>query len=125
MCNIIIVEDDALLAMDLAEMLTSAGHEVKGMAASAAIAYRLAEDTRPDIAIMDIRLEQGGNGVALAHEFHRRWLISSIIVTGLSIDSQLDGSAIVGWLTRPFHPQQLFFLIDKHSPPGTHPRAAA
>jgi DNA-binding response OmpR family regulator len=117
MCKIMIVEDDAMIAIDLAELITNAGHEVQGMAFSVAIARKLAEDTRPDLAIMDIRLSERDHGVALAHELHHRWGVRSIVVTGLPIASQIDGNAVVAWLGKPFHSDQVLFLIDKHRVP--------
>ena len=123
MCRIMIVEDDALIAIDLGEVITNAGHQLEGIATSVAAAQKLAEVTRPDLAIMDIRLSEQNCGVELAHELHSRWGIRSIVVTGLPVGGQIDGAAIVAWLGKPVHPEQVLFLIDKHQPPGSQSAA--
>lgn len=60
--RILIVEDEAILAMSLKEDLVDAGHEVVGTAASFRQAVRLAEATRPDLALVDIHLSDGPTG---------------------------------------------------------------
>lgn len=64
--NILIVEDEALLAYQLQDDLTEAGHAVVGCAASAAHALKLAAETRPDLALVDIHLADGPTGVGVA-----------------------------------------------------------
>jgi CheY-like chemotaxis protein len=57
-----IVEDDAIVALDLSVMLESRGHRVAGTASSTAEALSLADRARPDIVLMDINLHGPGDG---------------------------------------------------------------
>jgi two-component system, response regulator PdtaR len=57
--RVLIVEDDAIVALHLAMRLTELGHETCGTGASAATAIAQAAKYEPDIVLMDIRLGQG------------------------------------------------------------------
>ena len=63
MARIIIAEDDGIVAMDFEMLLTSAGHEVCGVAATAAEAITLAATQRPDVILMDGGLAHGTSGI--------------------------------------------------------------
>lgn len=67
--RILIVEDEPLIAADLAAMLAELGHEACGLAGDATTAISKARDTRPDLALLDIRLSGAGDGVAVAEAF--------------------------------------------------------
>lgn len=70
--RILIIEDEALVAMELRFVLEDLGHEVAGMAADARTARRLVNETDVDLALVDIHLQDGPTGVDLgrhlAHE---------------------------------------------------------
>lgn len=61
--RVLIVEDEALLALDLEQSLLELGHVVVGTAASSGAALRLAGATRPDVALVDVHLLDGPTGV--------------------------------------------------------------
>ena len=64
--TILLVEDDQIIAWDLAERLKDLGYRVVGQAATGAEAVRLASDLRPDVILMDIRLKGDMDGIAAA-----------------------------------------------------------
>jgi two-component system, response regulator PdtaR len=64
--RILIVEDEALIAMMLTDSLEGGGHEVMGPAGTAAEALALCEAALPDLALLDVDLRDGCNGVILA-----------------------------------------------------------
>jgi CheY-like chemotaxis protein len=64
--RILIVEDEALVAMELEYMLESAGNEPVAIADHHDAAVAAARATRPDIALVDVQLAQGDNGVDVA-----------------------------------------------------------
>lgn len=63
---VLVVEDEALLALELEDVLAENGHAVIGPAMSKREAVRLAEETRPDLALVDVHLLDGPTGVDVA-----------------------------------------------------------
>src|SRR5215471_12783696 len=64
--RILVVEDEAVVALDVEDRLRRLGHEVVGTADSCATALALAEEVRPDLVLMDIALRDGADGIATA-----------------------------------------------------------
>lgn len=79
--RILIVEDEALLAMEMEGFLEGAGHEVVGVADDFASALACIDDTTPDLALLDIQLLNGSSGLDVAAELKQRG-IPSLFVTG-------------------------------------------
>jgi DNA-binding NarL/FixJ family response regulator len=79
--RVLIVEDEALIAMDLAMLVTELGHDVCAIAASAAGAIAQAEAHDPDVVLMDIRLAQGSSGIDAARELHARQALRCIFLS--------------------------------------------
>ena len=73
--RILIVEDEALIAMALADGLEDAGHEVVGPAATIAEALALCDEAPPppELAVLDINLRDGSSGVDVARALLERW----------------------------------------------------
>ena len=69
--RVLIAEDEALIRMDLREMLDEEGHEVVGEARDGAEAIELARELRPDIVFMDVKMP-GMDGIAAAREIGER-----------------------------------------------------
>ena len=63
---LLVAEDEVLIALVLERALRDAGHEVLGPAATPEEALALVEETRPELALIDINLTGGGDGIALA-----------------------------------------------------------
>lgn len=64
--RVLIVEDEALVAMEIEYMLENAGNSPVAMADNHDAAVAAARETRPDIALVDVQLAQGDNGVDVA-----------------------------------------------------------
>lgn len=75
--TILVVEDAALLAMDLVMALEDAGYAVVGVAATKQAALALAEAHPIDLATMDVELAHGSNGIDTAIELRERFSIPS------------------------------------------------
>jgi DNA-binding NarL/FixJ family response regulator len=81
--RILIVEDEALVAMDLQDDLEEEGYEVLGICPTAASAVERAIQTRPDVVLMDVRLRGEGDGVDAASAIEREIPeVRIIFVTG-------------------------------------------
>jgi CheY-like chemotaxis protein len=70
--RILIVEDEALIALELESLLQDEGHEVVGVAASSREAIALAQSLRPDLAFVDIHLTDGPTGVDVARRLSQQ-----------------------------------------------------
>ncbi len=108
--RIMVVEDDALIALDIVGLLEDLGHEVVAEAADANEAWALAEDGRPDIALVDIRLARGADGGALARKLYDKLGVRSLFVSG-SITEEFRRSVAaikpIGFLGKPLSPRTL------------------
>jgi DNA-binding NarL/FixJ family response regulator len=80
-CSVLIVEDQALVAQDLAVLVHETGGTVVGIAADAVDALLLAAEHRPDVAIVDIDLPTDSDAVQVAREI-REMTDASIIFCG-------------------------------------------
>ena len=65
--RILIVEDDGLIAMDLADLLIGMGHQVCGIASTAASAEAAAQNHHPDLMIVDANLGSSSGVEAMGH----------------------------------------------------------
>ena len=80
--RIMVVEDDALIALDICSLLEDLGHEVVAEAADACTAWDLAEDDKPDLALVDIRLAKDTDGGKLAQKLYEQLGVRSLFVSG-------------------------------------------
>lgn len=71
--SILIVEDEALLAMDIEAMVEDSGHRVVAEAASLHDVEAIDPATRFDLAFVDIQLAKGTNGLDVCQLIRRRW----------------------------------------------------
>lgn len=114
--RILIVEDEMLIALVAEEDLTDAGHRVVGIAASHDRAMALAEADRPDLALMDVRLAPGPDGIEAATELRQRFGIPSILASG-SMDAaniaRATAAAPLEWLVKPYTTEQLLQAVAR------------
>ena len=64
LAKVMVVEDERIVAFNLKQRLAKLGYEVPGIAASGAEALRMAEATRPDLVLMDIRIQGEIDGIS-------------------------------------------------------------
>jgi CheY-like chemotaxis protein len=89
MARLLIVEDESVAAWYLQEALENMGHDVLGSVASGEEALELAEETRPELVLMDIRLEGEMDGIAAAEHIYSRFDIPVIYLTAHADDGTL------------------------------------
>jgi CheY-like chemotaxis protein len=77
----LIVEDEFFIALDVQAIVEALGHTIVGIAVSAEQAVTKAEIEKPDLVLMDIRLNGARDGIEAANEIHERFGIDSIFVT--------------------------------------------
>lgn len=109
-CKILIVEDELLVAEDLATTLEKLGYTVIGPAQTGARAVRLAEQAKPDLVLMDIQLVGTMNGITAAAEIRRCWQIPVVFVTANTDEEmvrQAKSAGPYGFLSKPFRHDEL------------------
>jgi DNA-binding NarL/FixJ family response regulator len=85
--RVLIVEDEAIIALHLAILVAELGHEVCATAASAAGAIALATLHNPRVVLMDVRLADGSSGIDAARELHAQQALRCIFLSA-NLDEQ-------------------------------------
>ena len=75
--NILVVEDESIVAKDIQHSLKKLGYTVLGICNSGADAIKLASETKPDLVLMDIMLKGDMSGIEAATEMVFRCLLQS------------------------------------------------
>lgn len=102
--RVLIAEDEAIIRMDLREMLVEEGNEVVGEARDGAEAIDLARRLRPDVVFLDVKMP-GTDGIEAARVIGEERIAPVVMVTAFSQQSYVDGAAKAGamaYLVKPF-----------------------
>ncbi len=119
-CRVLVVEDEGLIAHDIASRLEAMGHQVVGTAGTAEEALEMAAGA--DIVLMDIRIDGPVDGVEAAARIREQYRLPVIFLTAHSDRPTLDRAKITGafgYLVKPIAQASLHTAIDialyKHS----------
>ena len=113
--RILIVEDERITAEDLRDILTDLGYTVTGSVSSGADAIARAEETRPDLALMDIRIKGDMDGTATAQILRERFNIPVVYLTAHADAATLSRAKVaepLGYITKPFQEADLHASIE-------------
>jgi CheY-like chemotaxis protein len=99
--RVLIVEDEALIALDLSYTLESMGHEVVAVAADSGEALAVAPEGL-DLALVDLNLKDGPTGPALGEALAREWGATVIYLTANPRQVEPTVTGPVGILPKPF-----------------------
>ena len=113
--QILVVEDEALVAMDIEDRLLALGFQCAGRSDNAAKALELVETVHPDLVLMDIRLRGDTDGIAAAEEIRRRFHLPVIFLTAYSEDETLHRAKQAepfGYILKPFDDRELKSTIE-------------
>ncbi|MEI7856163.1 MAG: response regulator, partial [Methanomicrobiales archaeon] len=88
--RVFIVEDEVIVADDLAETLKSLGYQIAGTAKSGEQAIDKVSETRPDLVLMDIHLAGKIDGVQAAGDIHKSCDIPVIYLTAYADQALLE-----------------------------------
>jgi AmiR/NasT family two-component response regulator len=112
--RVVIAEDEALIRMDLAEMLAEEGYAVVGQAADGQTAVELAEQERPDLVILDVKMPVL-DGIAAAERIAGARIAPVVILTAFSqrdlVQRARDAGAMA-YLVKPFTRADLVPAIE-------------
>ena len=115
----LIVEDEALVALTMEDVLSEAGFEVCGIADRPEAAIALALGTRIDIAVVDVRLAEGDDGIALAAALQEIGSMLILFATGNPAEVHSRARVGHGCMTKPFEAEWL--LAAMHAVDGAAP----
>jgi two-component system, response regulator PdtaR len=105
--QVLIVEDDCIIALDVEGELLAAGYEVCGIATSEAEALAMAGRTPPAFAVVDVSLSPG-DGRRVAKELARRYGTITLFATGECADIlALTGTGALGCLPKPYRAEDV------------------
>jgi len=103
--RILIIEDEAVIAMDLSDLVTGAGHDVCAVETTASGAVAAAKRERPDLVLADIQLADGSSGIDAVKEILSAFEVPVIFITAFP-DRLLTGE----------RPEPTFLITKPYSP---------
>lgn len=115
MSKILVVDDEAIITMQLEERLSTMGYSVAGMAASGEDAVDKARSTRPDLVLMDIVMPGKMNGIEAAKIINEELDIPVVFVTSYADDTIIQKAKSVrpyGYIVKPFNELEIKAAIE-------------
>ena len=112
--RVVLAEDEALIRLDLKEMLEEEGYEVVAEAGDGEAAVRLAKEHRPDLVVLDIKMP-GLDGLSAAQRISDERIGPVLILTAFSQKDLVERAAqarAMGYLVKPFHKEDLIPAIE-------------
>jgi two-component system, response regulator PdtaR len=112
--KVVIAEDEALIRLDLREMLEEEGYVVAGEAGDGETAVKLAEDVRPDLVILDVKMP-GLDGISAAERITESQIAPVIILTAFSqrdLVQRASEAGAMAYLIKPFTKADLVPAIE-------------
>ena len=112
--RVLIAEDEALISLDLAEMLAEEGYDVVGQAEDGEAAVALAEELRPDLVILDIKMPRL-DGIAAAQRVAALRIAPVVILTAFSqrdLVEQARDAGAMAYVVKPFSMTDLVPAIE-------------
>lgn len=127
--SVLIIEDEALISMDLQDLVEELGHCVVGKATTRSEAVALAEDLKPGLVLADVRLADGSSGLDAVRDILSSFAVPVIFITAFP-ESLLTGERPepTFLINKPYRKelvravisQALFFEVKAYA--GQHPR---
>jgi response regulator NasT len=113
LARVVIAEDEAIVRLDLKEILVTAGYEVVGETGRGDEAVTLVEEHQPDLAILDVKMP-GMDGIRAAREITSRHQVAVLLLTAFSqrdLIEEARDSGVSAYLIKPFQPRDLLPAI--------------
>lgn len=114
--KVLIVEDDQVIAYVHAYYVEQCGFEVTDCVESCQAAIDSIRGNKPDVVLMDIRIEGAASGIDTAKKIREEWPMPIIFVSGNSDAqtlSEITEDGFTEFLVKPIHPDDLKVLLAK------------
>lgn len=112
--RVLIADDEAIIRLDLREMLVDAGHEIIGEAATGQEAVAMAKELKPDFVIMDVKMPVL-DGIAAARAIAAENIAPVLLLTAYSQQDIVDRASeagVIAYLVKPVREEQLFPAME-------------
>jgi AmiR/NasT family two-component response regulator len=109
LARVVIAEDEAIIRLDLKEILSSAGYEVVGESGRGDEVVQLVAEHEPDLVILDIKMP-GLDGIQAAREITARHQVAIILLTAFSqrdLIEEARDAGVAAYLVKPFQAREL------------------
>ncbi len=113
--RVVVVEDEKIVALEIIDRLKSLGYDVPGSASTGEDAIRCADQFRPDLILMDIKLKGPMDGIEAAEQIRAKFGIPVVYLTAYADDDTLQRAKIAepyGYLLKPFEERELYTNIE-------------
>ncbi|NNE93069.1 MAG: response regulator [Verrucomicrobiales bacterium] len=123
--TVLIVEDDHITSLDLQATIRRLGFPIAGVAEAGDLALEMAEQKKPDLALLDIKLQGGIDGIELATLLGEQHGIPVVFLTGYSEDAIFERAREarpVGYLRKPFGDGELAACLEAAAERGSSQR---
>lgn len=112
--RVVVAEDEAVIRLDIVEMLREVGYDVVGEAADGESAIRLAEELRPDLVVMDIKMPVL-DGISAAERIAKARIAPVVLLTAFSqkelVERARDAGAMA-YVVKPFSSNDLLPALE-------------
>ena len=110
--RILIIEDEALVAMELRFVLEDLGHKVVGVASTSKSAQNLARENEVDLALVDIHLSDGATGIELGRRLGQEMGVSVLFMTANPGMVRQGVAGTIGVLSKPTDERAVQTAVD-------------
>ncbi|MEM1325185.1 MAG: response regulator transcription factor [Bacteroidota bacterium] len=113
--QVLIVEDEILVAEDIKECLEEVGFGIAAMAHDATSAMRALKERMPDIVLLDINLKDKINGIELAQHINQYYRLPFVFLTSYADKSTIEAAKStfpMGYLVKPFDSKDLLSALE-------------
>lgn len=113
--KILVVEDESIIAEDIADSLTALGYSIAAIVHSGEEAIQTATELRPDLVLMDVKLQGEMDGVMAAEKIRSRLQIPVVYLTAYADDNTLhrvNATKPFGYVVKPFEEKNLHSAIQ-------------
>ncbi|MFP5334202.1 MAG: ANTAR domain-containing response regulator [Actinomycetes bacterium] len=112
--RVVVAEDEAIIRLDVVEILRDAGYDVVGEAGDGEAAVRLAEELRPDLVVLDVKMPVL-DGISAAERIGRSGHSAVVLLTAFSqkelVDRARDAGAMA-YVVKPFSADDLLPAVE-------------